>query len=186
MSLRAYAKRRGVTAMAVSLAVKKGTLSASVVRDEYGQPKIGDPDLADQEWAANTDHGRAPTFVKERGLAPVGGKAPEPAELSPPPSGRPDEVPTVKEVSLSEASRQEKLWRAKLAELKYREQAAELIPAKDVSDKVTSAFLQCRTRLLGIPSRARQALPHLSAADVVTLEDLIREALEALAHEAHL
>ena len=38
----------------------------------------------------------------------------------------------------------------------------------------------CRTRLLGIPSKAKQQLPHLSLSDLEVLEALVREALEGL------
>jgi hypothetical protein len=41
--------------------------------------------------------------------------------------------------------------------------------------------LQARTTLLGLPTRARQRLPHLGAADLVVLEGLVREVLEELA-----
>src|SRR5690348_9655124 len=54
MTLTAYATRRGVSPKAVSKAVAAGRLSASVTRDQHGAPKIGDPDLADREWEANT------------------------------------------------------------------------------------------------------------------------------------
>jgi phage terminase Nu1 subunit (DNA packaging protein) len=46
--------------------------------------------------------------------------------------------------------------------------------------RLVSVFTACKTRLLAIPSRARQALPHLVAADLGVLEALIREALEDL------
>jgi hypothetical protein len=69
MSLREYAKRRGISAMTVSRAVAKGRLVKSVVRDAQGVPKIADPVLADQEWDANTDYTHAPAAVIDR-LAP--------------------------------------------------------------------------------------------------------------------
>ena len=53
MSLRGYARRRNVSAEAVSKAVARGRLRRSV-QILNGQPKIADPDLADQEWVENT------------------------------------------------------------------------------------------------------------------------------------
>lgn len=164
MSCRKYARRRGVSAMAVSLAIKKGTLKESVVRDENGQPKIADPDLADREWEANTDHSKAPAYVKQRGLEAVAAGV----------------VSARDGMTLSEASAVEKVWRARTAELKFKEAAGELVPAKDVEQRLTDTFHTCRTRLLGIPSRARQALPHLTLADIAAIEALVREALEEL------
>lgn len=53
MSLRAYARRVGVSPEAVSKAVSVGRLKRSVVLVSR-IPKIGDPELADLEWRANT------------------------------------------------------------------------------------------------------------------------------------
>lgn len=65
----AYAKRRGVTPMAVGRAIRDGRLKDSVVFDPNGKPLgIRDADLADQEWAANTDTTRA-LVGEERGEA---------------------------------------------------------------------------------------------------------------------
>src|SRR5690606_425861 len=53
MTCRAYAKRRGGSAEAVSKAISSGRLRESVTMIG-GAPKIIDPDLADAEWEANT------------------------------------------------------------------------------------------------------------------------------------
>lgn len=77
----------------------------------------------------------------------------------------------------------EKYWRARLAELTYRQKSGELVEASEVARHLVDVFTACRTRLLGIPSRARQQLPHLSKADVATIEGMVREALEGLSKE---
>lgn len=53
MSLRAYARRRGVSAPAVSKAIKTGRLRESVTH-AGGKVAIADPELADLEWEMNT------------------------------------------------------------------------------------------------------------------------------------
>jgi hypothetical protein len=53
-SLRAYARHRGVSLAAVQGAIDAGRLRESVIRDEHGTRKIGDVELADREWQANT------------------------------------------------------------------------------------------------------------------------------------
>lgn len=174
LSLREYAKRRGVSAMAVSRAVKSGRLTQSVVRDEGGDPKIADPELADREWEAATDLSRAPGYVKERADA----RRPEDAGFPPPP-------PTSERVEgevggLAEETAREKHWKANLAELEFREREGQLVEAKLVEDQLATVFAQCRTKLLAVPSRARQSLPHLTAGDIAILEDLQREALQDL------
>lgn len=170
MSLRAYARRRGVSAMSVSLAVRDGRLRESVTR-VGGQPKIADPDLADREWAANTDP------VKRANAA--GG---DPAELVDPVlgTGASDAEVIGEGPNLQNAAARLKKWQADLAELKYKEAARELIPANQVERLLVDAFTSAKAHLLTLPSRAKQSLPHLSHSDLEALEGIVREALEAL------
>lgn len=146
-------------------AIARGRLAASV--DTDGQ--IIDAELADREWEANTDLSRAPGAVVERAAARAGGSAAAPR------------VTTANSVAENNAAKT--YWQARQAELDYLADAKELVLARDVDAQVRGVFLACRTKLLGIPSRARQALPHLSVADIGALEGLIREALEGLASE---
>lgn len=83
-------------------------------------------------------------------------------------------------VSKSEASAVETFWKSKQAELKFLLAAGELVEARDVEARLVAVFTECKTKLLGLPSRAKQALPHLSLADISTLDALVRESLEAL------
>lgn len=166
MSQRAYAKRHGVSHVSVNRAIRSGRLSASVNAD--GQ--IIDAELADREWAAATDLTRANTAT----LAQHAARDPATATVELAAEG----------MSLADATRIEKVWKARAAELKFREAAKELVPASEVRQAITNAYATVRTRLLGVPSRAKQALPHLSASDVAVLEGLQREALEALAEGA--
>lgn len=181
MSCRQYAKRRGVSAMAVSVAIKNGRLVKSVVRDAVGNPKIADPDLADQEWAANTDatyRARAAGGDPRELVDPVLGQPVAP--LAPPTDAPGDGEP----IDLASASARAKHWDAELKELKFKEAARELIPARDVEARLVDVFSSCKVKLLEIPSRAKQALPHLSVTDLQVLEDLLRESLEGLTAEA--
>jgi hypothetical protein len=169
MSQRAYARRRGVTHTAVQKAIRERRL-----RDSIQDGRIIDPDLADREWAENTDYTDAPKAVIEHAES-VAPRAAEPAPLQPVTGAAPAAL------TLSEASIAEKHWKAKTAELKFRQEAGELVPAESVAAKLEDTFRTCRTKLLGIPSRARQALPHLTLQDLAALESLVREALEELA-----
>ena len=178
MSLRQYAKRRGVSAMSVSLAVKAGRLSASVVRDEHGQPKISDPALADQEWDRNTDSQKRVNAAG--GVDPAVLRIDDTDRLAPfraePRAG----VVEPQGDSVATATERLKSAQADLAELKFAEAAGELVPAKDVETRLVNVFAACKTRLLAIPSRARQAAPDLTAAQLELIEKLIREACEDL------
>jgi hypothetical protein len=201
--------------MAVSTAIKVGRLVASVGRDEWGQPKISDPDLADREWDQNTDLTKAPAYVKERAKERAAGgivlsaKAQRPAaetamlgSLLPtdpevearvdalmarqPPNDRRRTIPSaldpeVEPLTVADESVRVKHWDANLKELKYRVAARELIPARDVEQRMVTVFVECKSKLMAIPSRAKQVLPHLTLDDMATLEGLVREALEGLA-----
>jgi hypothetical protein len=176
LTLTAYAARRGVSKMAVSRAVKAGRLARSVVRDDRGQPKIADPDLADREWSETTDLSRAPAYVKERAEARDPSRGGRPPRLD-------DDEGEPEGLSLGEQSAREKFWKANNAELDYRERAGELVNAKAMAAKVGDLILRCRTKLLGVPTRMRQRLPHLTAPDVAEIDALMREALEELSED---
>ena len=167
--------------MAVSLAIKAGRLARCVVRDEHGQPKISDPALADQEWERNTDAQKRVNAAGGVDLAAVAARA-SAAFVPAPPEAEIDDPPEPGQQLESVASATERLKSAQadLAELKFAEAAGELVPAKDVETRLVNVFAACKTRLLAIPSRARQALPHLVAADLEQIEKLIREACEDL------
>lgn len=170
MSCRQYAKRRGVTPMAVSVAIKVGRLRASVGRDENGQPKIVDPDLADREWAENTDHYKRP---------------PAPAQVRVETGAFDDDTHDEEDPNaaptLANAAAREKHWRAELAQLKFQEASGLLLDKSKTEREWVDVASKVKTKLLGVPSRARQALPHLTVADIGTLTTLVREILDEIA-----
>lgn len=184
ISLRAYATRRGVSPEAVSKAVETGRLSASVVR-VGGAPKIGDPELADREWGART----RPRIDHPAVAAPPPSTAPTPDGAAPEPAGpaapaaAPDDQ---REYHTARASREVAAARreaaeAELAELELAEKRGDLVRAKDLEAKWVDAVTSCRTKLLGIPTRARQRDHSLTDAQVALFGTLIHEALEELA-----
>ena len=185
ISCRAYAKHRGVTPMAVSTAISSGRIGPpAVVRDENGQPKIAAVALADQQWARNTDPVRAANALVQGTTA----GPPVPVLVIPRPAAPPlptpptiDRAPAEEPESAATATERLKAAQADLAELKLERERGELVLAKDVERRLVAVFTACKTRLLAIPSRARQALPELTNAGVLVIEDLVREALEELA-----
>lgn len=184
LSLTAYAKRRGVSPVAVSKAVAAGRLSASVVRDARGAPKIADPELADQEWTANTrpriDHPSADPGPPDAKPEPGGPPALAPAARRPA-----SDIPDYNESRArreSHAARREAAM-ADLAEIEVGERRGELVPVAEARADVMDRFAIVRTRLLGIPSRVAQRMPNVAAEVVPVLDELLREALEELASE---
>lgn len=181
MSLREYARRRGVSAMAVSDACKADRLLKSIARDASGRVAgITDPLLADLEWAANTDTSKAPPKEQARAAerAPAIAKLRESMSMegvAGEPAGEAGE-----ESTMQNAAVQAKLWDARLKELKYRKAAGELVPALDVEREVRDVFTHCKARLLAIPSALRQLYPDLSVEHMDGVDRLIRETLEEL------
>jgi len=174
LSLSAYAKRRGVSHVAVSKAIAAGRLTASVVRDARGAPKIADLELADREWAANT----RPRI--DHPAADVTGEQPVQASRSArPAAGAPR--PDVPDYNESRARRESAL--ADMAEIEVAERRGELVLAAQARADVVSRYIVVKTRLLGVPSRVAQRLPHLAGEVVPILDELLREALEELALE---
>lgn len=164
ISLRAYAKLRGVSPEAVSKAVSTGRLRDSVAIVD-GQPKIADADMADREWGSNTlqriDPGQAP--------------ARDPRDTQEYLANR-----TRREGA---AARRETA-QAELAELELGERKGELIAIEQARRDVMEKFTLVRTRLLGVPSRFAQRAPHLAAEAVPMMDELLREALDELSDGA--
>lgn len=169
LSGRAYARRRGVSHVAVQKAIASGRLAGAV--DEQG--KITDPDLADRLWVANTDYTDAPKAVREKFEG--GGSGDHPPA--------PEDDSAADGMTTAEATRIQTIWKARQMELKFKEEAKQLVRRDDVVADRAADYAELRTKILGIPTQARQAMPHTSPEDLATWERLIREALEALAEE---
>ena len=180
LSFSAYARHRGCGVTAVSRAIKRGRLKKSVVYDSTGKAWIADVGLADQEWVRNSSLTTAPPAVRERLVAARAQLPPRPPPADGVPRPRDEDND---DLTLTQATAVEKRWRAKIVELEYRKKAAELVPALEVKARLVDVFSSCRAKLLGVPTRAKQRLPHLSKKDVIVLDELVREALEALAQE---
>ena len=192
ISLTSYAKLRGVSAVAVSKAVASGRLNASVVRDERGAPKIGDVELADREWTANTrpriDHPPAPAPPRHpdamTGPAAPRPERPERARASAEPTtpliaGVPDYNESRARREAAAARREAAL--ADVAELDAGERKGELVSVAEARADVIEMLSVARTKLLGVPARMAQRLPHLAGEVVPVIDGLMREALEELA-----
>ncbi len=157
-SLRAYARHRdaaglaGGTLNAVQVAIKSGRLSKSLTPD---RKKIASVEAADAEWSATTHVDRIPL------------SGPTASGTQPP--------------DLAESRARREAAEATLVEIELAEKRSELLPAKDVESRLVNVFAGCKTKLLGVPSRARQRDPSLTGPQVALFDTLIREALEDLA-----
>jgi phage terminase Nu1 subunit (DNA packaging protein) len=152
LSLRAYARHRGVALNAAQDAIKAGRIGT----DANG--KI-DPGQADKDWDANTSHGHRRNTAKEIARNNQGKNAAEYAR-----------VRTIKE-----------RIQAKLLDLELKEKQRELLPAREVETEWSKLVVAFRTRILAVPSKIRSTMPDATPAVVIRIEELIREALEELA-----
>lgn len=181
-SLRSYARHRGVSATAVHRAIESGRLSQCIVRDAGGKFRgITDLELADREWAGATDLTKAPTAVIERAedqqpaSTDVAGADEANAALE-----QLGATGIVDPERLSPLMRQ-KYWQAKTAELEYKKRIGELVDAKEVEARMVDEYSRCRTKLLGIARKAKAEMPELNHAQVLKIDNLVREALDGLA-----
>lgn len=151
ISVRAYAKHRGVTPRAVRKAILAERLSASVTRNDQGHPKISDVELADREWTA----GSRPSANDENTADESSGY-----------SGH----RTRKESALAD-----------LAEIKLAERRGQVVDADEVGNEWASQVIAVKTKLLGVSTRLQQQVPDVSSIVSGAVDALIREALEELA-----
>lgn len=164
ITLTEYAKRKGVSAEAVSKAVRVGRLSKSVVFTKGGRPRVI-PDIADQEWIATTDPSqqRVPAV--------------------PPP--RPDPEPTGNEpktATFQQARTLREAYMARLAKLEFEEKSGRLVAADAVKNEAFRVARIVRDNLLNIPDRVAGELANETNQFKVhqRLTQEIRRALEDL------
>ena len=159
LSIRGYARHRGVNHNAVRKAIAAGRIT---------QEKDGkiDPEKADREWEANTDPTRAPSTAPKKGTALQSGKA-----------GR----------NVLGARLRKLEAEADLAEMKVREKVGEWIEVAVVESEVFRLFRQVRDSFRNWPARysaqitaeiQRRGIDHRTVNSI--LEEYIDRQLEEL------
>jgi hypothetical protein len=159
ISLRAYAKHRGVALSAVQKAIKSGRVSV-IRRDERQRVIAIEKHAADQQWAQNTDAleaarngkfpSQGPTASAAAGAeAGAQGAIDKPAEKAAAADNQGDFLAArVKESTL----------RGELLELEKLEKIGELLPRAVVRKEFTEIFAQLKNAALRIPDRKSQVL----------------------------
>ena len=95
---------------------------------------------------------------------------------SPAPPIRSDELP-----DYNESRARSEYEKANLLELERKTKEGQLLRREDVEQAWAAAVNITRSKLLGVPSAAKQRIPHLELEEVEVLTVLIREALNELA-----
>lgn len=70
---------------------------------------------------------------------------------------------------------------ANLLELERKQKEGLLLPADQVKKVWDNSVTIARTKLLAVPTRLRQRIPHLTLEEIAIAEELIRESLQELA-----
>lgn len=118
-------------------------------------------------------------------VAPHQAEAQQPAAKREPPSWRqPAQLPSdapedLPDYTISRA--RSEYEKANLLELERKTKEGQLLRREDAEMGWNQAVNITRARLLGVPSAAKQRIPHLEIEEVEILTALIREALEGLA-----
>lgn len=169
VSIREYARQRGVSHTAVQKAIKSGRLLQSVTG--LGTKAILiDVDLANEEW---------PTGAKE-----VMQSAIEEVQAGPSAPAREPQGELSKTSSTYAQSRAvREAYAARLAKLEFERRSGKLVEAAEVEKRWTDIASTVRTRVLGIASKAKQRIPGLTVQQYKILDGIVTEALGALSGE---
>lgn len=185
LSQRAYAVHRGVTHTAVAKAIKSGRLKKCLV--EKGARRLIDVELADAEWAANTDPTQSATVARGKKKSAKKRAARKATKLEPEvPAPEPVEKPQlepeaeVEDYFLAKARRESAL--ADLAEFDRDEKERRLVLADEQRRDGFRCGRLVRDAFLIIPDRVSSQLAAETDTHAVhaLLKEEIVDALRAL------
>lgn len=188
------ARALGVTKEAVYAAIRTNRLS--VVRTGDGRELINSSTMR-EEWQRNTQKriGRGPKppagTVERTPLrpgetttkAPASPSSSVPVAQTPPRSpGSADLAHTTEPIPDYDLSRaRTEHLKAELLELERKQKEQILVKAEEIEAKWVEIITLARTKILGIPTKAKQRIPDLDTDAIGLLDDIVRETLEDLA-----
>ena len=160
-----FARRMGVDPKAVTRAIKDGRIFVTLNAD--GREMI-DAVTAAKQWSDNSrfriEASRAAEIAR-RG----DDDAPEAQVES-------HLLPTISESRIVREH-----YDAQLAKLEYEKERGKFIGIDESRRAWSAIATAARTRLLGVPSSAKIRMPELTAGQIATIEELIRDALSDVA-----
>jgi phage terminase Nu1 subunit (DNA packaging protein) len=165
----AHRERRSYSHNALLDLIKRKRLVDCVVWDADGKAVAikGEVELMDEFDAKVQKRQRKPASVLDR--AP---------DRTPRSTGS-DDLP-----DYNESRARTEFERANLLELERRQKEGLLIERKVVETTWATIITTSKTKILGIPSRIRQRIPHLTLEEVQLITELVEETLEELSQEA--
>jgi hypothetical protein len=168
-----YAAHRGKDPSAVRYAIREGKLQKSITRD--GNRILIDADLADKEWSTRFDPTSPDDTPNSRGSSSPAGKKKKKSEWDPE-----DPYDTSMLVPINVSRMRIAAHEAELARIKVEKEMGKLIPLEEIDKQWVKLATTTKTKVLGIPSKARQRIPELTDAQYAILESISREALEEI------
>ncbi|ABK44557.1 conserved hypothetical protein [Magnetococcus marinus MC-1] len=185
VSIRQYAKLRGVSDAAVRKAIKAGRIS----KEPDGTV---DPAKADAAWERNTNPAQQREISANGGANPSANQAANPGYA--PPANQPQRFasqtppsPPLKQgapdYQTSRAIRE--AYSARLVKLDFEERSEQLVSSDEVKVSAFNLARRVRDRLFTIPHRLSSVLASENDAGVIEerLDQELRKALEELKHE---
>ena len=152
------AQLKGVTRSAVSQRRQTGILDAAIV-------KVGAREKLNKELALELWDKNSVSFTPEikESIKNVGSS---------------EELP-----SFNESRAKREAMMARLAEIEVEEKEKVLVPSEDVKKSWVQLVTIAKTKVLGIPTKAKQRIPDLDKGAMALLDEIVRETLEDLAVE---
>ena len=150
-----------VTKAAVSKALKSGRLDDAKV-DRDGKVFL-EKDKAFKLWEQTSDPSH-PRARKKEVVKNIGSSG--------------EDVP-----SFNESRAKREAMMARLAEIDVEEREKLLVPSEEVKNAWIQLVTIAKTKVLGIPTKAKQRIPDLDKGAMTLLDEIVRETLEDLAVE---
>jgi hypothetical protein len=185
ISQRKYAQTRNVHLKSVQDAIKSGRLSKSLVK--VGNTNKIIPEIADQEWASNTNHDRRPNNaagnVNANDYAQAKKTKKKLEEL-------PKTFEGLKELisfegiapDIADSRAFFEGYKAKLIELEFKEKKRELIPASEIGEAWDDMLNSFQSKLRSLPNKLTPSLAATTKEPEIEsiLADAIDEVLKEL------
>ncbi len=156
---------------------RRGRLPKSTTQNERGVLRFHE-ELLVAEYLANVDHSQIGSSQPHRAR-------PEPPQIQPETAENREIWPNdsdIPEYTISRARAEYE--KANLLELDRKKKEGELLLRSDVQKAWSDAINASKTKLLALPTMAKQRIPHLDLEEIEILTELVREALEGLASES--
>jgi len=172
------ARALGVSRQAVHNAIKENRLSVKV--NTKGVECINSETMR-EEWARNTQ-----TRIGIGPKAAGAGKEKKPLRSREERMAADSNQPRISKTQESipdydESRARTEHLKAELLELDRQQKEGLLVKAEDIALEWSEIITRARTKLLGIPTKAKQRIPDLDTDAIGVLDDIVREALEDLA-----